>query len=704
MNVQPSHSHRHCILSLESLSDALRQFIEKTHAVEHKIILSDQSSSSDQVDVLPVKKAATQLGKTYGAVFLDWSQGANINALSIMAGTLQGGGLFVLHLGPDWLNEVDLDLARYLSWPVTPEITTSYFKHYIWQQLTNKDSPFYHSCNNGFISTSKRSPNSPQNYPIMESLSQIKFSALTSDQLALQAEVLAAQQPTQFVLCAKRGRGKSTALGSLIKQLQAKGHIAVCAPSVASIATLKAMYESVSQETLPFFAPDDLLRSMELHIRSSDNNIAEHSKFDYLIVDESAAIPVPMLKALQSCARITLFSTTNDGYEGNGRGFGLQFMKYLTSLPSPTVNLTLSTPIRWVENDAFEIWLDRVLFQSSHNQAITMPSGSHCLQGKTWLEHPELLSAAFTLLVNAHYQTSPDNIRWMLDDPSTFSVAKIDSNTLCSIAICTQEGELPTDLAAEVMQGKRRPRGHLLPQSLLAHEGIANAADYKYWRISRIATQPNKQNIGYGSELIQYIEQQARLNDIDFLCVSYALTDETLNFWKKNGFVPVRLGYSKDQASGSYSIMMVKALSDDALTTQTKWLNHFLSQSLYSLPLNLWDLKTSTLINVFSELPFTKEGDNRDKSEQRFLLRELERQSLMLFCNHHRPAATIRSSLLKAVQAFLYTSKLSPNKKEHGYLVEFALGKITEQDASSLGFSGKKDMIKTLKTTLLSLL
>ncbi|TDO98124.1 GNAT family N-acetyltransferase [Marinomonas balearica] len=687
MNIHTSYSQpRHCILSLSDVSEAIQQFVDKTHHVENRVVLSDHQETVQyllphSLDVSPVKKASLHLGKTYGAVFLDWSQGADINALSIIAGTLHGGGLFVLHLGEDWLNKIDYDLSRYLSWPHTPEQTPSHFKRHVWQHLIADTSPFTIT----------------QSYPKLGHQQLIPFSTLTEEQNNLKNAVLASPEKAQFVLCAKRGRGKSTALGHLIESLQKKGSVAVCAPSLSSIATLKKSYESLSKTHLPFWAPDELLKS----VHGNDS-----PRFDYLVVDESAAIPVPMLKALQKSAHVSIFSTTNDGYEGSSRGFGLQFIKYLNTLSSPTISLHLETPIRWVENDAFEIWLNDLLFQSIDHSDIGAHSGMLKLQGDEWLKYPNRLNAAFSLLVQAHYQTSPDNIKWMLDDPSTFSFANVNDDKLTSIAICTEEGDLPKALSMEVMQGVRRPRGHLLPQSLLAHEGIEEAGNFKYWRISRIATQPHKQKEGYGSALLQHIEQEAKSSGIDFLCVSYALTADVLSFWQKNAYIPVRLGYSKDQASGCYSIMMVKALSDNALIKQRKWRNLFLNKTLYSLPLNVWDLETTTLINIFSTSPQKDESEENATYNHKnsFVLNDIEQQDLMLFCDHHRPAATIRSSLLKASQAFLYENLLNADLKEHCHLLEFALGKVTEQDALRLGYSGKKNMIKVLKSTLKQLL
>ncbi len=110
-----------------------------------------------------------------------------------------------------------------------------------------------------------------------------------------------------------------------------------------------------------------------------------------------------------------------------GKGFGLRFCRYLAQQNTPLEQLNLQQPIRWGENDPLEIWINQLLFLSPlpNNTTISVslstkkeePSFS-TLQGKDWLTNLPLLETAFTLLVNAHYQTSPDNLRWVMDNPA----------------------------------------------------------------------------------------------------------------------------------------------------------------------------------------------------------------------------------------------------------------------------------------------
>ncbi len=71
-----------------------------------------------------------------------------------------------------------------------------------------------------------------------------------------------------------------------------------------------------------------------------DALLASKEKAAWLIVDEAAAIPAPLLRQLVSRFPRTLLTTTVQGYEGTGRGFLLKFCASLPHLQS----FTLSAP------------------------------------------------------------------------------------------------------------------------------------------------------------------------------------------------------------------------------------------------------------------------------------------------------------------------------------------------------------------------
>ena len=79
------------------------------------------------------------------------------------------------------------------------------------------------------------------------------------------------------------------------------------------------------------------------------------------MVDEAAALPVPLLKRLLLHAPRIVFSTTVQGYEGTGRGFTLRFSHILNQHRPQWRKVLLAQPIRWADGCPVEAWLARTL-------------------------------------------------------------------------------------------------------------------------------------------------------------------------------------------------------------------------------------------------------------------------------------------------------------------------------------------------------
>jgi tRNA(Met) cytidine acetyltransferase len=86
-----------------------------------------------------------------------------------------------------------------------------------------------------------------------------------------------------------------------------------------------------------FMAPDALL--------------ASNARASWLIVDEAAAIPAPLLRQLVARFPRTLLTTTVQGYEGTGRGFLLKFCASF-----PLRQFSLLDPIRWARAARWKRW------------------------------------------------------------------------------------------------------------------------------------------------------------------------------------------------------------------------------------------------------------------------------------------------------------------------------------------------------------
>jgi tRNA(Met) cytidine acetyltransferase len=196
-----------------------------------------------------------------------------------------------------------------------------------------------------------------------------------------------------------------------------------------------------------------------------------------------------------------VFATTVHGYEGTGRGFEVRFRAVLDRITPGWRALRLSTPIRWAEDDPLERLIAQALLldaepapdEPSRRNQRPMRSRRNCFEAldrdRLAADEP-LLRQVFGLLVLGHYQTRPADLRHLLDGPNMGVSILRSGDTLLATALTAREGALPEDLLAPIFEGRRRPRGHLLPQTLSAHAGLFDAPRLGFMRIVRIACTP----------------------------------------------------------------------------------------------------------------------------------------------------------------------------------------------------------------------
>ncbi|MDN3651885.1 GNAT family N-acetyltransferase [Thalassotalea ponticola] len=395
------------------------------------------------------------------------------------------------------------------------------------------------------------------------------LSKTTEQHQAVEAVLRVASRRTMpLVITADRGRGKSSALAiaSAKLLLEANNRIIVCAPHPQSL----QIYYQQLQRMIP-----DLRRHN--HRLSRDSSSVEFVPIDVLIkqtqsasvilVDEAAGFPVPLLVELANKYQRLVFSSTVHGYEGAGRGFSQKFLPTLGQPGEHFRHLHLAQPIRWRHDDQLERYcfdsflLDAKLTTDTAANANPQQLCFKVLSALSLYQNEALLRQVFSLLVCAHYQTKPSDLKLLLDDEHVHLVVAIYQDTVCGVCLMLSEGELDSDLVEQIKQGKRRPKGHLIPQSLLVHGGYSDAFSYRYLRISRVAVLPAWQNQGIGSALLAYCHQYAHQEGVDFLATSFGVNPPLLAFWYRNGYAMARLGFVADKASGEHSAMMLKPLS-----------------------------------------------------------------------------------------------------------------------------------------------
>jgi len=400
------------------------------------------------------------------------------------------------------------------------------------------------------------------------------------------------------VLISDRGRGKSAALGLLAARLLTSGikNIAVTAPRLRATNILFKHIAECLQDAV-VSRGSVTLNDASIQFYSPEQLITEGIKADLLLVDEAAAIPVPLLTSFLNQFPQCIFATTVHGYEGTGRGFSLRFYKVLDNFEPDWLKLQMKTPIRWPENDLLEKWmfsllcLDADIVDSNLLTKTEVSDYEYKLVNKTQLiDNPIFLNEVFALLVLAHYRTKPSDLKNLLDndDISVYTVTH-DSHVI-AVGLIIHEGGYSQELSSAVYKGERRPFGNLLAQSLTYHCGIENAATLAYARIMRIAVHPELQRQGIGTKLIRFIIDNEKNQNSDAIGVSFGMNAELLNFWDKLNFRVARVGFTKEQTSGEHAAILVQPFSPQGEHVSIEAHSRFNTQTPYWLNDLLQDL------------------------------------------------------------------------------------------------------------------
>jgi len=283
-------------------------------------------------------------------------------------------------------------------------------------------------------------------------------------------------------LTAARGRGKSAALGVAIAAAVAHGYsnIFITSPSPENLKTLFDFIfkgfdalgyldhtdYTIIQSTNPDFNKAIVRVNVHRQHRQTIQYIQPQDAYtlgqaELLVIDEAAAIPLPLVRKLMGPYLVFMASTIN-GYEGTGRSLSLKLIQQLREqsrggkkLPAseqvtsrsndkhafdgasaPTSHrslreITLSEPIRYAQNDSVEKWLNRLLCLDAtlpksihHSTGTPHPSQCQLLQvnrDTLFSFHPvseKFLQNMMALYVASHYKNTPNDLQLMSDAPA----------------------------------------------------------------------------------------------------------------------------------------------------------------------------------------------------------------------------------------------------------------------------------------------
>ena len=475
-------------------------------------------------------KATNLLGQEFEHILFDGRNGIHLEALAIAAGTLKMSGTLCLVLS-DWENlslQLDQDSLRWNG--NQSAIATPNFIYHFKQCIEHYHFPIL------------REESAVEFSPIFYSNEHHKNATLAQQQII--ETILQAQRDIYF-LTAKRGRGKSALLGMLANQIQAPVYLT--APNKSAVHSVIEF----SEGGIEFIAPDELAIRLQTEPKFSQSA--------WLLVDEAAMIPLPLLQEYSQYFQHIVFSTTIHSYEGTGRGFELKFKR---KIHRTFQHFELKNPLRWQENDPLEQFIDDLLLLNAEDDFQQFPFQPHLPYQIREAQKPPHIADFYGLMTLAHYRTSPLDLRRLLDgENQCFYFAEYQQNLLGAIW-ALEEGNMADDeLIIQIQQGKRRPKGNLVPQALCFYENLPQACKLRSLRISRIAVQPNWQKQGIGQNLMKFMEN----SEVDFLSVSFGYTDELAKFWQKCGFFLVHFGEHQEASSGCYSAIALKGLSKEGL-------------------------------------------------------------------------------------------------------------------------------------------
>jgi tRNA(Met) cytidine acetyltransferase len=614
---------------------------------ENSLCVSDQDIA--ELSVTTHDKIATFLGHEFDSIIYDAFSGFYPNTFSIMEGTLSGGGLFFL-LTPeldDWPHYRDHFCHDYAMYPLSAENMETIFINRLERLLrSDKTISRISETEAAYIHEPTASDVQPQQKPVDPPYKT------TDQRVAVEAICQLHDANYPLVLLSRRGYGKSSALGiaaALLVQ-QAKKQIIITAPRRTAVNRIFEHAASSLAQTL------DLNQSLLMHedarieFIAPDELIRHPRQVSLLIIDEAAAIPVSMLQQLLKHYPNAILSSTVFGYEGHGRGFEIQFLKYLDQHYSGWKLIELQQPIRWELNDPLESFSARAFLYhaippmvNSNDEVALNAIEMHEFDKHQLHLYEPLFTLLFNLLNSAHYKTSPDDLRIILDSPSIRIFYLLYNSTIIACSLIVYEGGIPSGLAEQVIRGERRIKGQILPQTLLGNVVNPDIAAGSFARIMRIAVVPELQQRGIGSLFLKKLKEH-HLQKVDYLGASFGAQSDLIEFWKKSDYLALRLGRKPNAFTGRYPLLMIQSLSKKGQNKLLELQQDFAARFMYLLSDSYRNLPCQLAITLIAHL----------SPQLTVKISANELKEVKLFSDSHRQydssVAAIHQFMIEAIQ------------------------------------------------------
>ncbi|KAF6146362.1 hypothetical protein GIB67_020456 [Kingdonia uniflora] len=358
-------------------------------------------------------------------------------------------------------------------------------------------------------------------------------------------------------LLAARGRGKSAALGLAIAGSIDVGYsnIYVTAPSPENLKTLFEFIcrgfdaleykEHIDYDVVKSSNFDGKKVVVRINVYKQHRQTIQYiqpyeheklSQVELLVVDEAAAIPLPIVKSLIGPYLVFLSSTVN-GYEGTGRSLSLKLLQQLEEqnklAPKSVDNLLLgrvfqkvelSEAIRYAPKDPIEAWLHQILcLDAAHSlrPISRLPPASECdlyyVNRDTLFSYHKdsesILQQMMSLYVASHYKNSPNDLQLMADAPAHHLfvlLGPVDKSKnycpdiLCVIQVCL-EGQISRKSVINSLSDGHSPSGDQIPWKFSEQFQDTVFPTLSGSRIVRIAVHPDAMRFGYGSVAVELL-------------------------------------------------------------------------------------------------------------------------------------------------------------------------------------------------------
>ncbi|XP_061891160.1 RNA cytidine acetyltransferase [Entelurus aequoreus] len=368
-------------------------------------------------------------------------------------------------------------------------------------------------------------------------------------------------------LTAARGRGKSAALGLAVAGAVAFGYsnIFVTSPSPDNLHTMFEFIfkgfdalqyqEHLDYEIIQSLNPEFNKAVVRVNIFKEHRQTIQYihpgdavklGQAELLVIDEAAAIPLPLVKNLLGPYLVFMASTIN-GYEGTGRSLSLKLIQQLRqqsaesqqSMSAENRNtntarlaaartlheVSLHESIRYAPGDAVEKWLNDVLCLDCLNIprlitgcALPQTCDLYYVNRDTLFCYHKasevFLQRLMALYVSSHYKNSPNDLQMLSDAPAHHLFCLLPpvpptQNSLPEVLAVVQvslEGEISRQSILNSLSRGKRASGDLIPWTVSEQFQDPDFGGLSGGRVVRIAVNPEYQRMGYGSRALQLLQ------------------------------------------------------------------------------------------------------------------------------------------------------------------------------------------------------